>query len=417
MMTNKELLNIAVKQLGNTGGKYRSYVGGSGSWCDMYVFWLFDANGCGELIPWTGLQRTFCPASIKWCKENLAEIPPYLAMACDIIYLDWDKNGRPNHIGIVEAHWTTDKIYTIEGNTSGGKVDRKKRQGYIQAIYRPHFEPASLKKSKLTEDKVCGYNTIAALQKWLKATEDGILGLKTVRALQAKVGTTQDGAWGAKTSRNLQKLIGATPDGDFGPASVLALQIYLNKLLYSDKKPTTPTVNVNPKAQAAVDWGYKIAKTGKYKYKKWNDKKKNTKLCPICHPGSGDGWNCIGFGSACFYHGAGTKDVTCSCSGLGTDSFFTKVTLNSWRARNGKNWDMVTNGGGKGGADIPASMLLPGDILICYNGDGKFKHLAIYAGNGKILESTKTRTPNVGERSYKDLCGRHHVTRAFRYTG
>ena len=418
MMTNKELLAIAIKQLGNTGGKYRSYVGEGGSWCDMFVYWLYHANGCGELLNWTTkAEKINCPSSIKWCEKNLAEIPPYLAMACDLVYYDWDKNGKPNHIGIVESHWTNNKIHAIEGNTSGGKVDRKDRKTYIQAVFRPHFAPTNLKKdTKLAEDSICGYNTIAAMEKWLGLPQTGILTREVVIALQKKVGATPDAAWGKQTSKKLQKVIGASQDGDFYKNSVLKLQKYLNKVLGYTKTETKDPA-VNPKAQAAVDWGRKIIKTGKYSYKKWNNKKKNTKLCPICHPGSGNGWNCIGYVSACFFHGSGIKDVTCSCSGIGTDSFFTKVTLNSWRARNGQHWDMITNGGSKGGADIPASKLLPGDALICYDKDGKFHHIALYAGNGKILESTKTRKPNVGERTYKDLCGRHHVTRAFRYTG
>ncbi len=420
MKTNKELLAVAVSQLGNTGGKYRSYVGEPGSWCDMFVYWLFHANGCGELLNWTTkAQKINCPESIKWCQKNLAEIPPYLAMACDLVYYDWDKNGRPNHIGIVESHWDNNKIHAIEGNTSGGKVARKDRKTYIQAVFRPHFAPTNLKKdTKLAEDSICGYNTIAAMEKWLGLPQTGILTREVVIALQKKVGATPDAAWGAQTSKKLQKVIGAGQDGDFYKNSVLKLQQYLNKVLgYTKTAPKKTTPAVNPKAQAAVDWGKKIAKSGKYKYKKWNNKKKNTKLCPICHPGSGNGWNCIGYVSACWFHGANVKDVTCSCSGIGTDSFFTKVTLASWQKRNGKNWTMITNGGSKGGSDIPASKLLPGDTLICYDKNGKFKHIAIYSGNGKILESTKTRTPNVGERTYKDLCGRHHVTRAFRYTG
>lgn len=433
MMTNKELLAVAVKQLGNTGGKYRKYVGQPGNWCDMFVYWLYHANECGDLLKWTTTaQKINCPSSIKWCEKNLAQIPPYWAMACDPIYFDWDGNGRPNHIGIVEEHWTNQKCHTIEGNTSGGKVARKDRKGYIQAVFRPYFAPpVKLKDKALDVDGECGWQTIAGIQRTLKALKyysgsiDGILGRQTMMALQRWAGCKPDALFGAKTARAIQKKLGLKQDGDFYIESTKALQRWVNANVYQKKpasnttsKPASkPAASANSKAQAAVDWGRQIIKSGKYSYKKWNNKKKNTKLCPICHPGSGNGWNCIGFCSAAYFHGAGAKEVTCSCSGLGTDSFFTKVTLNSWRARNGQHWDMITNGGSKGGADIPASKLLPGDLLICYDSKGKFHHIALYAGNSKILESTKTRTPNVGERAYKDLCGRHHVTRAFRYTG
>ena len=123
MKTNKQLLAIAIKQLGNDGSKYREYVGASGNYCNMYVYWLFNANGCATLfpLPARNYYRTYCPDSIKWCRANLAQIPIYLAMACDIIYYDWELNGIPNHIGIVEEKVSTFAIKTIEGNTTGKK--------------------------------------------------------------------------------------------------------------------------------------------------------------------------------------------------------------------------------------------------------------------------------------------------------
>ena len=81
MKTNTELFAIAKAQLGNGGAKYRKYVGiGKGQpYCDAFVFWLYNANGCGDLLKWKGSERTYCPASIKWCNKNLALIPPYLS--------------------------------------------------------------------------------------------------------------------------------------------------------------------------------------------------------------------------------------------------------------------------------------------------------------------------------------------------
>lgn len=226
-----------------------------------------------------------------------------------------------------------------------------------------------------------------------------------------------DKDFGSKTDsalRVFQKTEGITVDGIYGKGSQTKAKAYA-----PPSSGVTKPITQSTQAQKAVAWGKDIANSGKYSYKKWNDKDKKTKQCPICHKLSGKykGWNCIGFVSACWYHGAGNKNVTCSCSGIGTDSFFTKVTESSWAKRNGKGWKMITNGGSKGGSDISTSKLMAGDVLICYDGNGKFKHIALYAGNGYILESTKTRKPNVGQRTYKDLCGRHHVTRAFRYVG
>lgn len=165
-------------------------------------------------------------------------------------------------------------------------------------------------------------------------------------------------------------------------------------------------------------WAKEIAKAGKYTYKKWNSKDAKTKQCPICHnlTGKYKGWNCIGFVSAAYYHGGGIP-ITCSCSGLGTDGFFDKVTEASWKKRNGNNWKMISNGGSYAGKSIPVSELLPGDALLCYDDKGNWKHIVLYAGDGKYIDDTNGKTPHIGERKYADLIKSRHVTRAFRYTG
>ena len=265
MKTNKELLAIAKKQIGNTGGKYRKYVGAGGSWCDMFVFWLYDANGCGSLIPWKGAQRTYCPASIKWCQKNLAQIPPYLAMACDPIYFDWDKNGVPNHIGVVEERVSSTIVNTIEGNTSGGKVDDKRRAGYIYGVFRPHFKPTTVKLAQLAIDGQFDYNDIANLQRALKklgtytGPVEGVLGKNTVKGLQKVAKTTADGAWGANTSKAVQKLVGAKQDGQFGIESVKALQRWINRQNGAEIKPEPTPVPTPPKKTRAE----KITETAK----------------------------------------------------------------------------------------------------------------------------------------------------------
>lgn len=418
---NKQTYEYAKSFLGKGGATFRSYCGlpSGAAWCNAFVTYIFHKTDNASLYC-GGKKQTYCPTSIKLCRKTMAEIPMYLAMPMDVIYFDWDKNGVPNHIGFVRAKNTTDSIYTIEGNTSNKVMLKTRPRKYVCGVFRPHYK-ATFTLKKLTVDGDCGYNTIAVLQKYLGVTVDGILGLNTVKALQKKVGVSADGAWGTGTSKAVQKLIGTTADGAFGKNSVKALQTFLNKKVYPQPAEPVKTISANAqtKAQKAVAWGRSIIKGGGYKYKKWNNKDKKTKQCPICHKLTGKykGWNCIGFVSACFFHGAGVKSVTCSCSGIGTDSFFTKVTEASWKKRNGNSWKMITNGGSKGGASIPASKLLPGDVVICYDGNGKFKHVVLYSGDGKFLESTNGKTPNIAERKYSDLIKKKHATRAFRYKG
>lgn len=439
MKTNKEVLKIARSHLGQGGARFRKYVGlpAGSAWCNAFVDYVANEGGVKSLY-FNGKKETYCPHSIQWCKKNLAEIPLYLALPMDIIYFDWDKNGNPNHIGLVREKRSTSSIYTIEGNTNGGKVANKTRAAkYVQGIYRPHYVPAKVGKAKLKNDGNFGYYSIYNLQLALGMKPTGILTKETVKFLQKKVGASQDGAWGASTSRHVQAMLAKAGcydgkiDGAFGKNSVIALQKWANKVNYpptkkkpSEAKPTpkkTTPKATDPSAEAkkAVAWAKKIAKNGGYTYKKFDVHNKKTKQCPICHKlkGKYKGWNCIGFVSAAFYHGAGLKTVECACNGIGTDGWFNKVTLASWEKRNGKGWKMVTNGGKKGGADIPASKLVAGDALICYDAKGKFHHIALYTGNSKYIDCTNTSKNHIAERPYSRICKKYHVTRAFRYIG
>lgn len=254
MKSNTELLAIAKKQLGNGGAKYRAYVGLTGGpWCDAFVFWLFDANGCGSILKWTGKARTYCPASIKWCQANLAQLPLYWALPCDPIYFDWDLNHNPNHVGIVKARKSATAIYTIEGNTNGGRVAEKTRGGkYIQGVFRPHFVPEKVYKCELKTEGLFGYLSIYNLQLALGMKATGIFTKETAKALQRKVGATPDGAIGPATARKLQKFLKVTQDGEIGPNTTKALQKWINSINYpqAQKKPSEAVSNPHATAPA-----------------------------------------------------------------------------------------------------------------------------------------------------------------------
>lgn len=391
MKTNKELLAVAVKQLGNAGGKYRSYVHASGSWCDMFVFWLYDANGNGSLLTWKGQQRTYCPASIKWCDSNLAQIPPYLAMACDIIYFDWDKNGVPNHIGIVESKVSTSSIKTIEGNTSGGKVARKTREvKYVCGIYRPHF-PHAFNDKRLAEDGDCQYQTIGGLQKTLKilgyytGSIDCILGKGTVRAIQKLVGCKDDGVWGATTSGKFQQYLKnkgyytGKVDKEFGKQSVLAMQKWINNNSYQQKpasKPTTkPATNATPNAQKIVDkckelaWANGTAKK-KYAYKTGAPKQACKNAMKKYGYKTKEKWSsCIYFANTVIRDTGINKSF---CAGHGYKKPYPKTEAGFNTVLTGK---------------VPSDSFLKAGDLIRYKKTNKDEHAMFYLGNGLICDA------------------------------
>lgn len=253
MKTNKQVLALALKHVGQGGSRFRKFCGlpSGAAWCNAYVDYVAN-EGDVESLYFNGKKETYCPHSMEWCKKNLAQIPPYLAMASDIIYFDWEKNGVPNHIGLVREKKSTSTIYTVEGNTDGGKVAKKTRNTkYVQAIFRPHYKGTVKICALETETGDFGYVSIANLRRALGMEPSTVLDKTTVKALQKKAGTTADGAWGPNTSKAVQKLIGVSQDGDFGKKSVIALKKWINKQNNAEVKPVEPKPEEKPKTTNA----------------------------------------------------------------------------------------------------------------------------------------------------------------------
>ena len=423
MKSNVEQLKIAEKYLGQGGAKFRKYCGlpSGAAWCNAFVTDIFAEAGNSSLYC-NGTKQTYCPNSIKWCYNNLASIPIYLAMPSDVIYFDWENNGVPNHIGFVRERKSCDEIYTIEGNTNGGRVANKARTvKYVQAVFRPHYKPTSFSSTKtLDVDGQMGYNTIAVMQRWLNVSTDAILGQGTIKALQRKLGIKNvDGLWGTQTSKALQKFLGVTADGLFGANSVKALQKYLNAHVINvspSPKPSVKTVQ-----DKICDWDRAIAADNSWHYVKWNSKEAKTKECPICHnhpKGKYHGWNCIGFCFASWRHGGGIK---CNCSNhvinddewndiykAKTDAKALKIAQNCIGIKDIK---VIRNKKG-----IPQSELKAGDICGRYSSKGKFEHAFVYLGGGKMADC---RGSNGKVATDKQISVRKAQTAkvAIRYTG
>ena len=202
-MNNVTFINNALRHLGESGGPTHKWYGMGGNWCDMYVTKCFYET---DKSLWFGKQ-SYCPTTINILRAHWAEVPMYLAMPGDVIFFDWDRNGRPNHIGLVLQRVSTSKIGTLEGNTgSPAKVRKRKRNSnYPIWIFRPHFKPKSTqKKGELDPDGDFGFRSIYMLQVVLGLTPTGILTKQTVIALQKAVGATPDGAWGKDRAKKSQ---------------------------------------------------------------------------------------------------------------------------------------------------------------------------------------------------------------------
>lgn len=388
MTTNKQLIAIAQKYIGQGGARFRKFAGlpAGASYCNAYVDYIADEGGVAKLY-FDGRKETYCPNSIKWCRKNLALVPLYLALPADIIYFDWDGNGVPNHIGFVREHKSTSEIRTIEGNTNGGVVARKTRTSkYIQGVFRVHLRPSGYTLGKLKIDGSFGYSSIANLQRALHIDIDGVLGKGTVKALQKRAGVKQDGAWGTKTSKAVQKLTGTKQDGAFGSQSVKALQKWINK---QNKTPTPapeptpdpePTPEPTPAPQTNADkivakideyaYAYKTSKS-KWSYSKGKPKlaykdaikkymKKTAKISQS---------DCGYFVSTCIRAAGISKSFLAL---RGRKQSFPAVPSSMKVVHKGKK--------------IPSGLLKPGDV-IRYKKKGGGQHTLMFYGNGKIAEA------------------------------
>lgn len=149
-----DVLRIAANEIGyseqgdkSTGTKYgrwyaermnSSYFAQEGvPWCAMFTSWVFDK--ANQSAP--GLPAASCSVIRNAAKNTKYHIQDKKqAIAGDIVLFDWDGNGGPDHVGIVELNKGS-YIQTIEGNTGNGEVLRRTRNwSTVYMIIRPEYD-------------------------------------------------------------------------------------------------------------------------------------------------------------------------------------------------------------------------------------------------------------------------------------
>ena len=391
---NTELLKIAEKYVGQGGSKFRKFCGlpANAAWCNAYVDTIAAEGGDSNLY-FGGKKYVYVPDSLKWCRNNIADIPIYLAMPMDIIFFDWNGNGVPDHIGFVRSRNTDQKVNTIEGNTSGGIVAKKTRPvKYVLAVFRPEF-PGTYKIAPLEIDGQFGYNSIAMLQTVLGIKVDAILGKETIKMLQKVAGVTQDGSWGTKTSKAVQKMIGTEPDGFFGKESVKALQKWINKQYGAEpaKPVEKPKSNAQKIADKANELAYKTA-SSKAKYPSGKPTEAFKKALNKVFPDRSKWGAAPKAGASCDVF------VATVIRSAGIDKAFPRKLKEQWEhLKKSDKFVCVLKTTSK---DMKVSSLKDGDIItyqykdgtghICILYGGKLKHAAINKWYG--------RTSSVGSR-------------------
>lgn len=116
---NRQIVSIALAEEGNTGGeKYWSWYGFTSKveWCACFVSWCGDQAGLIE----SGAMPKFslCADGATWFQsQGKWQDPGDTPAAGWLIFFDWDGDGIPDHVGIVES-CENGTVHTIEGNSS-----------------------------------------------------------------------------------------------------------------------------------------------------------------------------------------------------------------------------------------------------------------------------------------------------------
>ena len=134
-----KIVEIARKEIGysetpknSNKTKYGKWFGFDGvAWCGMFVSWCYAQ--AGQQLPNIGFLKGFagCQTAVAYFKKNgqLTTKP----IAGDIVFFDWNKDGRYDHTGIFVKWLNENEFENIEGNTAvgndsnGGQVMLRKR--------------------------------------------------------------------------------------------------------------------------------------------------------------------------------------------------------------------------------------------------------------------------------------------------
>jgi hypothetical protein len=148
-MTKADIVRIAAGEIGTEEspknsnktkyGKWARYDGVP--WCGLFTSWCYEKAGFP--LPRIGFRFNGfagCQTAVAYFRKHnkIVQDP----QPGDIVFYDWNKDGRHDHTGIFEG-WIDNNTFTaIEGNTAvgndsnGGKVMRRNRNKSVALFVR-----------------------------------------------------------------------------------------------------------------------------------------------------------------------------------------------------------------------------------------------------------------------------------------
>lgn len=171
MAKARDVINEAVKHIGytetgNNHTMFGKWYGMDGAaWCAMFVSYCMNKAGAGALIK--GAQTAKGSAQVSAFvrhaqKHKWQKITPANATTGDIVIFDFPGGYETDHVGFIRkpSDKKTHTIYTIEGNTSsgagsqsngGGVYKRSRSFGTVHSIWRPPYDPPTVKAAPVAE--------------------------------------------------------------------------------------------------------------------------------------------------------------------------------------------------------------------------------------------------------------------------
>lgn len=142
----QKILAIAAKEIGyaetpanSNKTKYGKWFGFDGvAWCGMFVSWCYAQ--AGSPLPPIGFPKGFagCQTAVAFFKQKKMVVGD--PKPGDIVFFDWNRDGRYDHTGIYVRELSESQFETIEGNTAlnnqsnGGQVMRRTRD-YANVLF------------------------------------------------------------------------------------------------------------------------------------------------------------------------------------------------------------------------------------------------------------------------------------------
>ena len=136
-----EIVDVARKEIGNSGAKYWNVVGGyPNEWCAIFVTYCMMQIKANDNKVWPKNAMNCDDIRNFYSRKGLyhSKSSGYKPKAGDIVLYNWsgNENGEMNHVGIVSADFDGHGLSTIEGNTGGSNLYSTKVKENKNNTYR-----------------------------------------------------------------------------------------------------------------------------------------------------------------------------------------------------------------------------------------------------------------------------------------